>query len=344
MLRGAANNLHMSKSESTKKYTYLSWANDKIQEAKGPGNVLSISPEMVHFCDGNHKYAAFFTHLLFWSAHSETGWVYKTWKDWFREAGLVQADVDSATKHFLARNLLSKKVKKAKNGSPTVHYQIDGKGFETAFTAYLEYRKSMNWESQKSRLRFEKFSAMDFKKSAKTSNRTDNKTNTKTNTQTPPIPPQGARGSRKAVRPPMQDPMCIKLAQVCKLDPQVNERKIRSLAHKFRLAGYTPKHINKLERAVWNAMPDCFAGNITPSMAERYIWDTLTEDEQESVRKCTLYAIVAGKPEERIWNAPGKDVMAYCQNCGTPISTYALSPDKNATRLFCSKECLQSAE
>lgn len=330
----------MSKSESTKKYTWLSWANEKIQEAEGPKNVLSISPEMVHFCDGNHKYAAFYTHLLFWSAHSETGWVYKTWKDWFREAGLVQADVDSATKHFLARNLLSKKIKKAKNGSPTVHYQIDGKGFETAFAAYLEYRKSMEWESQKSRIRFEKFSAIDFPKSKKTSNRTDNKTNKRTNIQTSPLPPKGPdKHYGKEKLPPLDDPMCIKIAEICQLDPQINQRTIRQLVHALRLAGYEIDNINKIDEVVRLHMNDFWFGNITPSLIKQHILETREEEDRKTSFPPTMCVIAAGKPKLFNWKI-GAEEGSTCLACKAPIRTSAYSPDNKATKLYCSKECL----
>ena len=65
------------------------------------------------------------TRLLYWLPKSQTGWVFKSWRDWEAECGLTRAQVKRVHGSGLLEAVgVQRELRKAR-GAPTVHYRVD---------------------------------------------------------------------------------------------------------------------------------------------------------------------------------------------------------------------------
>lgn len=74
---------------------------------------------------GDHVAAQMLTRLLYWTPRSQSGWVYKSWRDWEAECGLTRAQIKRVhTQGLLEAVGVERQLMKA-CGAPTVHYRLD---------------------------------------------------------------------------------------------------------------------------------------------------------------------------------------------------------------------------
>ena len=74
---------------------------------------------------GDQVAAVMLTRLLYWLPKSQTGWVFKSWRDWEAECGLTRAQIKRVHSSRLLEAVgVQRELRKA-CGAPTVHYHID---------------------------------------------------------------------------------------------------------------------------------------------------------------------------------------------------------------------------
>lgn len=74
---------------------------------------------------GDQVAALMLGRLLYWLPRSQSGWVFKSWRDWQAECGLSRAQVKRVHNAGLLEAIgVEQQVRKAA-GAPTVHYRVD---------------------------------------------------------------------------------------------------------------------------------------------------------------------------------------------------------------------------
>ena len=74
---------------------------------------------------GDQVAAVMLARLLYWLPKSQTGWVFKSWRDWEAECGLTRAQIKRVHSSRLLEAVgVQRELRKA-CGAPTVHYHID---------------------------------------------------------------------------------------------------------------------------------------------------------------------------------------------------------------------------
>jgi hypothetical protein len=118
----------MSNYENIKR-AYLSMA--------GRENVIVTPIPYIEFMDGSHTAGALLNQIIFWSDKNQSGWFYKSYKDWFKETHAPERTIRRITVKMKKMGFLETKIKKA-NGNPTVHYRFLFDKFIEQFAAFLE--------------------------------------------------------------------------------------------------------------------------------------------------------------------------------------------------------------
>ena len=77
---------------------------------------------------GDIETAAFLSQLIYWSdkGKRQDGWIYKSDKEWKEELFISRYAIRKARKKLKDMGILETRIKRA-NGSPTVHYKLNGK-------------------------------------------------------------------------------------------------------------------------------------------------------------------------------------------------------------------------
>ena len=110
-----------------------------IKEISGQSRVLSI-PRLYIDLTGSLETALFLSQAIYWSdkGKSGDGWFYKTYEQWAEELSLTEYQVRKAVKLLSGWDVISTKLKKAINGSPTVHYKVHIDVFEAILRAHFD--------------------------------------------------------------------------------------------------------------------------------------------------------------------------------------------------------------
>lgn len=96
-----------------------------LTQIAGQNNILTI-PRLFIDIMGDIDGALLFSQLLYWhgKGNNPDGWIYKTMKEWEEETSLSEYRVNKARRKMEKMGILETTVKKAINGSPTVHYRL----------------------------------------------------------------------------------------------------------------------------------------------------------------------------------------------------------------------------
>lgn len=327
------------------------WVKNQIEERGGPRVLLTYSPELVRFCEDNHKRAIFLSQLLFSTDKSRNdGWVYKSWRDWAVEANLSKKDVARCGEYLLSRGLIEKEVMKAK-GAPTNHYRVRRAEFETAFAQFLDSRQMAQWIVQDGSNALPANGAMESAETAQSITKPKTKPPTKPPSNlTPPQTPQGAGGRREGNSssgrkkrrsyPGPGDLMFDAIAAASGMDPKLNERKIGELAYDLRMNGYWASDVGEFAADHWD--PDGYRTDKPKLTAIRQgIGEVEDEERAESGPTFTQVQLTpAHEVQEYRWgNAEAKPCQMLCgedlKQCHT-IFVHALG---ERSAYFCSQEC-----
>ena len=108
-----------------------------IKQFTGKDNIIAVSRPFVDYM-GSIEGGLFLSQLLYWSdkGKNPSGYIYKTYNEWYQELRLSKYQVMKAVKICEQRNFLKTKIKKA-NGSPTVHYKLNYNKFIKGLVKFL---------------------------------------------------------------------------------------------------------------------------------------------------------------------------------------------------------------
>ena len=108
-----------------------------IKQFTGKDNIIAVSRPFVDYM-GSIEGGLFLSQLLYWSdkGKNPSGYIYKTYKEWYQELRLSKYQVMKASKICEQRNFLKTKIKKA-NGNPTVHYKLNYNKFIKGLVKFL---------------------------------------------------------------------------------------------------------------------------------------------------------------------------------------------------------------
>jgi len=97
-----------------------------VKRISGQENML-VLPRLFIDLTGDIHSALLLSQLLYWSDRTcdRDGWIYKTHKDWQAELGLNRYFLDKCRSRLTELGLIAVKLKRA-NGSPTMHFKVNG--------------------------------------------------------------------------------------------------------------------------------------------------------------------------------------------------------------------------
>jgi len=118
---------------------------DLLTTMSGQENVIAVHRVLIDFM-GDIDGALLLNQLLYWhkKGNNPEGWVYKTFNEWTEEIALSKYQVNKARRKMEAMGILETKVKKANDGSPTVHYRIKEEALTDAIVKFLHFGKLKN--------------------------------------------------------------------------------------------------------------------------------------------------------------------------------------------------------
>jgi hypothetical protein len=215
-----------------------------IKAVSGQSNVLTI-PRIFIDIAGDIQTALFLSQCVYWSdkTNNPEGWFYKTHAEWDAEIGLSYFQVKRAIDNL--KGLVETKIKRA-NNAPTIHYRVNVEALTKSILEKLEIRETLN--SNNFNMDIEETSKSDIEETSKTLTEITHKNTTK---NTPP--PQNGKPKNKPANPrkargdtvPLEllNPMIEALAEVTRMDMELNRARIAKDAKSFVLAKYTPELI-----------------------------------------------------------------------------------------------------
>lgn len=98
-----------------------------IARLSGNKNKIVVERTLCQYM-GSLEGGVFLSQLLYWCDKGSGEWIYKSHREWHEETFLSEYQVRQCTKRCVELGFLETKLKKA-NGSPTVHYKLDGEKF-----------------------------------------------------------------------------------------------------------------------------------------------------------------------------------------------------------------------
>jgi hypothetical protein len=113
-----------------------------IRDMTGQANILTIPRLFIDLTGADHKAALLLSQLVYWSERTKDpdGWVHKSYKEWYQELVLTQAEVMRIIKKlapFGVETILRKV-----GTAPKLHYRINQRLFTNSIMNFVDNQKS----------------------------------------------------------------------------------------------------------------------------------------------------------------------------------------------------------
>jgi len=114
-----------------------------VAQFSGQNNIIAV-PRLLCEITGSLEAGTLLSQMLFWSdkGSSNSGWFFKSYREWNEEIFLTEYQVRKITKQFEEFGILETVLRKAQ-GSPTLHYRVKRDEFSEWILKFLRNRDSL---------------------------------------------------------------------------------------------------------------------------------------------------------------------------------------------------------